>query len=335
MKKHLLLLLVLLSWSGAWAQECQSEEPAKPTNLVQVQELAWLNGYWRGQLKDGATLEEYFAPAAGGVSTGIFRLATPAGGQLYEVFVLRDTERGPELRVRHFSQDFSPLEPGDKPIVMHLSASGPTCAEFVNEISGAPKRSVLHRRGNTLSARSEIVRDNGTTGSIEVEWQRGGADVPAAASGSSLPQIAWLTGHWTGSFEGGAIEQWWLAPQEDVMAGVMRFAHDDHVGIIEFYGAKNVKGRLTTYTWQLRPELLLTDKNPMMTAEAIRASPHQLVFRVLSKKLDATTTVTHRGNHMRERVRVKQSGKAITMVIDFAKKNQAPQGTSTERRGGE
>lgn len=149
MRKRLLLLLVLLPLSRAWAQECRSESPAKPTSLVKVQELAWLNGYWRGHLKDGAAVEQYFAPAAGGVSTGIFRLATPAGGRLYEVFVLRDTERGPELRVRHFSPDFSPLEPGDKPIVMHLAASGPACAEFVNEVSGVPKRSVLVRRGDT------------------------------------------------------------------------------------------------------------------------------------------------------------------------------------------
>lgn len=169
-----------------------------------------------------------------------------------------------------------------------------------------------------------------------MEWQRGGGDVPAtaAASGSGLPQIAWMTGHWTGSLEGGAIEQWWLAPQGDAMAGLMRFAHDHHVGMIEFYGAKSVNGKLTTYTWQLRPELLLTDQNPRMTAEAIRAGPHQLVFRVLSQKLDATTTVTHRGNRMRERVQVKRNGKEITMVIDFAK-NQAPQGSSPERRGGE
>jgi hypothetical protein len=334
MKKHLLLLFVVLPLSGAWAQECQSESPAEQLSPVKVQGLAWMNGYWRGQLKDGATVEQYFAPAAGGVSTGIFRLTTPDGGQLYEVFVLRDTERGPELRVRHFAKDFSPLEPGDKPIVMHLSASGPACAEFVNETSSAPKRSVLVRRRNTLRTRSDIVRADGTTGSIEAEWQRGGADVPAAASGSGLPQIAWITGHWTGSFEGGAIEQWWLAPKGGVMAGVMRFAHDDRVSMIEFYGAKNENGKLRTYTWQLRPELLLTDKNPMMTAEAIRTSPNRLVFRVLSKKLDATTTVTHRGNRMQERVEVKQNGKAITMVIDFAK-SEAPQGTPAERKGGQ
>lgn len=334
MKRHLLLLLVVLPLSGAWAQACRSEEPAKPTNLVKVQELAWIDGYWRGTLKDGATVEQYFAPATGGASTGIFRLTTPAGDQLYEVFVLRDTERGPELRVRHFLKDFRSLEPGDKPIVLHLAASGATCAEFVNEISGAPKRSVLVRRGNTLSVRSEIVRDNGTTGSIEVEWQRGGADVPAAASGSGLSQVAWMTGHWTGAFQNGTIEQWWLGPEGDAMVGMMRFTHDDHVSMIEFYGTKNENGKLRTYTWQLRPELLLTDKNPMMTADAVRTGPKRLVFRVLSKKLDATTTVTHRGNRMQERVRVKQDGKALTMVIDFAR-NPAPQGTLTEKRSGE
>lgn len=334
MKPHLLLLLVLLPVPAARAQECRSEPPAGTSNLAKIQELAWLNGYWRGRLKDGAAVEQHFAPAAGGVSTGIFRLTAPAGDPLYEVIVLRDTERGPELRLRHFLKDFSPLEPGDKPIVMHLSASGPGCAEFVNETSGVPRRSVLVRRGDTLSARSEIVRADGSTGTIEVEWQRGGADIAAAASGSGLPQMAWMTGHWTGSFEGGVIEQWWLAPLGGVMAGVMRFAHADHVGRIEFYGAREVNGKLTSYTWQLGPELLLTDRNPMMTAEAIRATPHQLVFRVLSKKLAATTTVTHRGRRMREFVEVKQNGKAITMAIEFAQ-DRAPQGTSTERRGGE
>jgi len=232
MKKYLLLLSALLPLSGVWAQECANERPAERSGPVKVEELAWLDGYWRGALKDGATVEQYFAPAAAGVSTGIFRLTTPGGDQMYEVFVLRDTERGPELRVRHFSKDFTPLEPGEKPIVLHLSASGAACAEFVNETSNAPKRSVLVRRGNTLRSRSEIVRDNGTTGSIEVEWQRGGADVPAAASGSGLAQVAWMTGHWTGGFQNGTIEQWWLAPQGGVMAGLMRFAHDDQVSMI-------------------------------------------------------------------------------------------------------
>ena len=325
MKKYLWLWLVLVPVCGAGAQECESDHRAEQSNPVKVQDLAWIHGYWRGQLKDGATVEQHFAPT-GGVLTGIFRLTTLAGDPLYEIVVLRDTERGPELRVRHFLKDFSSIEPGDQPIVMRLSQIGPACAEFVSETSNAPKRSVLARRGNTLLTRSYLVRADGTTCTIEVEWQRDGADIPAAASESSLPQAAWLTGHWKGSFEGGAIEQWWLGPKGGIMAGIMRLVREHRVSMIEFYGAKSENGKLRTYTWQLGPELLLTDKNPMMTAVAIRTSPNQQVFRVLSKKLDATTTVTHRGNRMRERVDVKQNGKAIAMVIDFVK-NGTPKGT--------
>jgi hypothetical protein len=334
MRKYLLLVTVLLPLAGLWAQECKSESPAGRPAPVQVQDLAWINGYWRGELKDGARTEQYFAPAAAGVSTGIFRLTTPAGDEMYEVFVLRDTERGPELRVRHFGKDFNPREAGEKPIVLHLATLGAACAEFVNETSNVPKRSVLVRHHNMLHSRSEILREDGSTAFLDVEWQRGGADVPAAASGSSLPQAAWMTGHWTGSLDGGVIEQWWLGPQGKAMVGLMRFARGDRVSMIEFYGTRSERGKLRSYTWQLQPDLLLTDKNPRMTAEAIHSDPKRMVFRVLGKKLDATTTVTHRGERMRERVEVNAGGKTMTMVIDFAK-SPATQEIQTEKRGGE
>jgi hypothetical protein len=74
-----------------------------------IADASWLAGRWVGEGL-GGTIEESWAPAAGGQMIGHFQLVSGGKPAFYELLLLDAQPTGLRLRVKHFNPDFSAWE---------------------------------------------------------------------------------------------------------------------------------------------------------------------------------------------------------------------------------
>lgn len=74
-----------------------------------IADASWLSGRWVGEGL-GGTVEETWAPAAGGQMVGHFQLVKDGKRVFYELMMLDVQPRGLRLRVKHFNADFTAWE---------------------------------------------------------------------------------------------------------------------------------------------------------------------------------------------------------------------------------
>ena len=74
-----------------------------------IADASWLAGRWVGEGL-GGTVEETWAPAAGGQMVGHFQLVKDGKPQFYEIMLLDAQPTGLRLRVKHFNPDFTAWE---------------------------------------------------------------------------------------------------------------------------------------------------------------------------------------------------------------------------------
>ncbi len=115
--------IVALAWA---ALPLRAQEG--PTRL---EDLAWMEGRWRGEAFGGTAEETWSAPKAGGMM-GMFRLIDEEGAvSLYEFFLIEQGTRGLELRFKHFGPGFEPWEKGE-PLRFELESCTDRRAQFVS-----------------------------------------------------------------------------------------------------------------------------------------------------------------------------------------------------------
>ena len=74
-----------------------------------IADASWLPGRWIGEGL-GGTIEETWAPAAGGQMVGHFQLVKDGKPIFYELMLLDVQPKGLRLRVKHFNADFTAWE---------------------------------------------------------------------------------------------------------------------------------------------------------------------------------------------------------------------------------
>jgi hypothetical protein len=74
-----------------------------------IADASWLAGRWVGEGL-GGTVEETWAPAAGGQMVGHFQLVKDGKPAFYELLLLDARPAGLRLRVKHFNPDFTAWE---------------------------------------------------------------------------------------------------------------------------------------------------------------------------------------------------------------------------------
>jgi hypothetical protein len=82
---------------------------AAPAAAQRIEDAAWLAGRWVGEGL-GGTVEETWAPAAGGQMVGHFQLVKGGKPVFYELMLLDSQAGGLRLRVKHFNPDFTAWE---------------------------------------------------------------------------------------------------------------------------------------------------------------------------------------------------------------------------------
>ena len=74
-----------------------------------IADASWLPGRWVGEGL-GGTIEETWAPAAGGQMVGHFQLVKDGKPVFYELMLLDASSKGLRMRVKHFNADFTAWE---------------------------------------------------------------------------------------------------------------------------------------------------------------------------------------------------------------------------------
>ena len=82
---------------------------AAPARGAGIDDASWLAGRWVGEGL-GGTIEETWAPAAGGQMIGHFQLVKGGKPSFYELMLLDAQPGGLRLRVKHFNPDFTAWE---------------------------------------------------------------------------------------------------------------------------------------------------------------------------------------------------------------------------------
>jgi len=132
-----LLLLALFATTTTVA----ANQPIPPPT---VDDLAWFEGRWVGQLGE-SIIEEHWSGVDGGTIIGMFRVvsagkSTPNRVGLYEFWAVEPGDHGPELRMRHFSPGLTAWEEKDAPLVFRVVATGERMVAFEVEEENGPVR---------------------------------------------------------------------------------------------------------------------------------------------------------------------------------------------------
>ncbi|GGF19740.1 DUF6265 family protein [Echinicola rosea] len=162
MKKSLLILwFVIGTGFPTMAQEVLHLEQGKPAANGKVQDLAWMAGYWKGP-GFGGDCEELWLPPEGDSMVGIFRF-TQNGKLIFSEFMAIYEKNGQlHLKVKHFSDDFSPWEEKDKWINFRFIKTEEQTAYF----SGL----TVQRNGNTMTLKL-AMEHNGESSIETFEYQ--------------------------------------------------------------------------------------------------------------------------------------------------------------------
>lgn len=169
----------LLVPSGLPAQQaesaslrCEGEGSAVPRAEVGLDDFAWLEGSWRGTGPGGSVAEVHYMAPAAGVLPSVFRLRTDDRTVVLEAITLVEDEQGVTLYVRHFSPALEPLE-AERALALRLVERRGDCFLFENLYEENPRRGLLRRTGEDgFLSRSALVRDDGTSDEIRVEYRR-------------------------------------------------------------------------------------------------------------------------------------------------------------------
>jgi hypothetical protein len=103
------------------------EEMASPP--AEIEDLAWLAGYWTGPGLGGET-EEMWTPPVGDRMHGVFTLRRNGEIQFSEALLLVERDGSLVLRVKHFDRDFVAWEEKEDSVDFRLARLGEREAYF-------------------------------------------------------------------------------------------------------------------------------------------------------------------------------------------------------------
>ena len=127
--KHFFILSVLFFSQSLFSQETLSlgHKKSPKANLDQ---MAWLTGFWRGEISEGVISEELWAPPEGDSMMGSFRSIKNGKVAFYEICQIRQEGETLILRIKHFHGNLKGWEEKDKTVDFPLVKMEDSAAYF-------------------------------------------------------------------------------------------------------------------------------------------------------------------------------------------------------------
>jgi hypothetical protein len=152
--------------------------PAPLVSKAPLAQFSWLVGHWQGEWGPRVAQQVWMPPRSGEM-VGIFQLSEDSHTLVVEVYAIRATPRGIELRVRHFTPALTPWEKAG-PAVLNLTSIDAKSILFENADNGQPKHWLMKRTGtDSFLARFEIVPKDGQQQVAEISFHRETVAPPA------------------------------------------------------------------------------------------------------------------------------------------------------------
>jgi len=146
-----------------------TDNPAAPK--AKLEDLAWLEGRWRGDWGPRFAEQAWFAPKAG-MMVGIFRLVENDKTLVIELFTLIEKPDGIDFYLRHFTPELVPWEKPEATL-LRLASLDVKKVDFENPVNGLPKHLIfLHPDADTYISRSEIIPEKGDPQVTEITYHR-------------------------------------------------------------------------------------------------------------------------------------------------------------------
>lgn len=115
-----LLLLTHLSVVNAQDLENTLElSPDEPSPTATLDDISWIEGYWKGEAMGGQT-EEIWSRPMGGSMMGSFKLVYEDEIQFYEIMTISEVDQTLIMRLKHFHADLKGWEEKDQTVDFKL-----------------------------------------------------------------------------------------------------------------------------------------------------------------------------------------------------------------------
>ena len=131
--------------------------PSEGLTSVNIDDLTWLSGSWRGK-KDNGFIEEQWSRPEGDTMMGMFRWVKESGVFFYEFMTIEQTKEGLILRIKHFNPGLIGWEEKDISFSCILTQLENEKAAFFAREKEEPIWLVFEKKESGL----EIYFDSGT-----------------------------------------------------------------------------------------------------------------------------------------------------------------------------
>jgi hypothetical protein len=113
------LMIPLISLGQNKVSHTISYDSIKGSPKATLQEVAWIQGHWRGTAFGGST-EEIWSPPLHGSMMGVFKASTEEGVSFYEIMTIIEAEGSLLFRLKHFDDKLRGWEKKDETVDFKL-----------------------------------------------------------------------------------------------------------------------------------------------------------------------------------------------------------------------
>lgn len=103
--------------------------PGQSSPQANINDVAWISGYWQGEIWGGQSEEIWSAPLAGSMMAS-FKFAAEQQVKFYELITLFEQDGSLVLRLKHFSSELKGWEEKDQYMEFKLVKLEPQAAYF-------------------------------------------------------------------------------------------------------------------------------------------------------------------------------------------------------------
>lgn len=130
--------------------DAMAEYPRQPIN-ASCDELAWLEGRWRGE-HNGERIEEHWSAADAGTIMGMFRWIRSEQLYFYELLAIEDVAPCLTMHIKHFHPGLKGWEEKDDSVAFDLVMISPNRTAWFRRGGKTPLWLVYERAGDVLQA---------------------------------------------------------------------------------------------------------------------------------------------------------------------------------------